>query len=154
MNKPPQVEMLLVEDNPNDAELTMRALKKAHFLNKVHWVRDGQEALDYLSCAGAYAGREKEDRPKLILLDLNMPKIGGIDVLKHIKSDARLRTIPVVVMTSSNEQPDVTQCYQLGVNSYIVKPLEFPAFAEAVTKIGMYWLMTNRAENDSSSVPI
>ncbi len=139
------VEILLVEDSPSDAELTMRALKKAHFLNKVNWVADGQEALDFLYATGTYTHRAGHESPTLILLDLNMPKIGGIEVLKKIKADERLRPIPVVVMTSSREQPDISECYQLGANSYVVKPVEFGQFAQAVAKIGMYWIMTNQA---------
>lgn len=144
MNEDQQVEILLVEDNPNDASLTMRNLKKGNFLNKLYWVKDGQQALDFLYCTGDYAARDEDDHPKLILLDLKMPKVDGIEVLQRIKSDERLRVIPVVVMTSSNEQPDVTESYRLGVNSYVVKPMEFGAFAEAVAKIGMYWMMLNR----------
>jgi CheY-like chemotaxis protein len=140
-----QVEVLLVEDNPHDAELTMRSLKKGQLLNKVHWVKDGQEALDYLNCTGPYAGRDVADHPRLILLDLKMPKVDGVEVLKRIKSDARLKSIPVVVMTSSSEPPDVLKCYQSGVNSYVVKPLELDEFMQAVSKIGMYWIMTYRA---------
>lgn len=139
-----QVEILLVEDNPHDAELTMRSLKKGQLLNKVLWVKDGQEALDYLNRSGVYSGRAADDQPRLILLDLKMPKVDGVEVLKRIKSDERLRSIPVVVMTSSSEPPDVVQCYQFGVNSYVVKPVELGEFMEAVAKIGMYWIMTNR----------
>jgi len=144
MNDYQQVEILLVEDNPNDAELTMRSLKKGNFLNKLYWVKDGQEALDFLYCTGAYAARDGADHPKLILLDLKMPKVDGIEVLQRIKSDERLRVIPVVVMTSSNEQPDIIESYRLGVNSYVVKPVEFGSFAEAVGNLGMYWMMVNR----------
>lgn len=144
MNDYQQVEILLVEDNPNDAELTMRSMKKGNFLNKLYWVKDGQEALDFLYCTGAYAERDGDDHPKLILLDLKMPKVDGIEVLQRIKADERLRVIPVVVMTSSNEQPDIIESYRLGINSYVVKPVEFGAFAEAVAKIGMYWMMVNR----------
>jgi two-component system response regulator len=144
MNDYQQVEILLVEDNPNDAELTMRSLKKGNFLNKLYWVKDGQEALDFLYCTGAYAARDGDDHPKLILLDLKMPKVDGIEVLQRIKANERLRVIPVVVMTSSNEQPDIVESYRLGVNGYVVKPVEFGAFAEAVAKIGMYWMMVNR----------
>ena len=144
MNDYQQVEILLVEDNPNDAELTMRSLRKGNFLNKLFWVKDGQEALDFLYCTGAYAARDGADHPKLILLDLKMPKVDGIEVLQRIKSDEHLRVIPVVVMTSSNEQPDIIESYRLGVNSYVVKPVEFGSFAEAVAKIGMYWMMVNR----------
>ena len=144
MNDYHQVEILLVEDNPNDAELTMRGLKKANFLNKVYWVKDGQEGLDFLYRTGAYAARDDDNHPELILLDLKMPKINGIEVLQRIKSDERLRSIPVVVMTSSNEQSDITESYRLGANGYVVKPVEFGAFAEAISKIGMFWLMVNR----------
>ena len=139
-----RVEILLAEDNPQDAEMTMRTLKKHNFLNSLHWVKDGQQALDFLYCEGAYAVRDNTVQPELILLDIKMPKIDGIEVLQKIKGDARLRTIPVVIMTSSDEQPDVAKAYELGVNSYIVKPVEFGAFAETVAKIGMYWIMTNR----------
>ena len=138
------VEILLVEDNPHDAELTMRSLKKGQLLNKVLWVKDGQEALDYLNRAGAYSNRGEDDHPRLILLDLKMPKVDGVEVLKRIKSDERLKSIPVVVMTSSSEPPDVLKCYQFGVNSYVVKPVDLGEFMEAVAKIGMYWIMTNR----------
>ena len=143
MNDYHQVEILLIEDNPNDAELTMRSLKKANFLNKLYWVKDGQEGLDFLYRTGAYAARD-DDHPKLILLDLKMPKINGIEVLERIKSDERLRSIPVVVMTSSNEQSDITESYRLGANGYVVKPVEFGTFAESIAKIGMYWMMVNR----------
>ena len=139
-----QVEILLIEDNPIDAELTMRSLKKANFVNKLYWVKDGQEGLDFLYRTDAYAARDDDDHPKLILLDLKMPKVNGIEVLQRIKSDERLRSIPVVVMTSSNEQSDITESYRLGANGYVVKPVEFGAFAEAIAKIGMFWLMVNR----------
>jgi two-component system, response regulator len=144
MNDYQQVEILLVEDNPIDAELTMRSLKKANFLNKVHWVKDGQEALDFLYCTGDYAARGGDDHPKLILLVLKMPKINGIEVLQRMKSDERLRSIPVVVITSSNDPRDITESYRLGVNGYVVKPVEFGPFAKTVAKIGMFWLMANR----------
>jgi two-component system response regulator len=140
-----KIEILLAEDNPHDAEMTMRTLKKHNFLNQLHWVKDGQEALDFLYCKGAYASRTTAEPPRLILLDIKMPKINGIEVLHKIKSDDKLRTVPVVVMTSSEEQPDIADAYRLGVNSYIVKPVEFGAFAETVAKIGMYWMVTNRA---------
>lgn len=144
MNNTNPVEILLVEDNPHDAEMTTRTLKKSNFLNPLHWVKDGQEALDFLFAEGAYADRKDADPPKLILLDIKMPKVNGIEVLKKIKLDERLRMVPVVIMTSSSEQPDVAEAYRLGVNSYIVKPVEFGAFAEMVAKIGMYWILTNR----------
>jgi len=133
-----QVEILLAEDNPHDAEMTMRALRKINFANKMHWAKDGQEALDFLF------GTPPQS-PKLVLLDIKMPKVDGIEVLRRIKTDERTRAIPVVVMTSSNEERDVLESYRLGVNSYIVKPVEFAAFVETVSKIGMYWMLTNRS---------
>jgi CheY-like chemotaxis protein len=144
LNAPEQVEILLVEDNPEDAEMTLRALRKRNLANHVHWVRDGEEALEYLFCSGRYDGRDQGHPPKLVLLDIKMPKIDGIEVLRRIKG-SDLRTIPVVVMTSSNEERDVLESYRLGVNSYIVKPVQFEAFVETVSKIGLYWVLTNRA---------
>jgi two-component system response regulator len=138
------VEILLVEDNPNDAEMTQRALNKHNLGNRVHWVQDGQEALDYLLCAGPYSGRDANRQPKLVLLDIKMPKVDGIEVLRRMKSDPATRDIPVVVMTSSNEEQDVVESYRLGVNSYIVKPIQFAAFLDTVAKIGLYWILTNR----------
>jgi two-component system response regulator len=141
---PGVVEILLVEDNPKDAEMTQRALRKHNLGNKLHWVKDGAEALDYLFCAGAYAARDADCPPKLVLLDIKMPKVDGIEVLRRVKENERTRLIPVVVMTSSNEERDVMVSYRLGVNSYIVKPIDFAAFFESVSKIGMYWVLTNR----------
>jgi len=138
------MEILLVEDNSKDAEMTRRALRKHNLSNRVHWVKDGEEALDYVFCRGAYAEREPLRPPRLILLDIKMPKVDGIEVLRQIKTDARTRTVPVVVMTSSNEERDVVESYRLGVNSYIVKPVEFAAFLEVVAKVGLYWVLTNR----------
>jgi CheY-like chemotaxis protein len=140
-----QVEILLAEDNPRDAEMTMRALRKINFLNKVHWVKDGEEALNYLMRTGEYSDRDAGNSPKLILLDIKMPKVDGIEVLRRVKSNDKLKGIPVVVMTSSNEERDIFESYQLGVNSYIVKPVEFGAFVETVAQIGLYWMLTNRA---------
>ena len=140
-----QVEILLAEDNPQDAEMTLRALRRNNLANQVHWVKDGEQALDYLFCTGAYAGRESCRPPKLVLLDIKMPKVDGIEVLRRLKEDEATRTIPVVVMTSSNEERDVLESYRLGVNSYIVKPVQFDAFLETVAKIGLYWVLTNRA---------
>jgi CheY-like chemotaxis protein len=131
------IEILLAEDNAEDAEMTMRALKRHNLGNKVRWVKDGAEALDYLFGG---AGRP----PKLVLLDIKMPKVDGIEVLRRLKADAATRNIPVVVMTSSNEERDVVESYRLGVNSYIVKPVQFEAFMETVAKIGLYWVVTNR----------
>jgi len=141
---PEQVEILLAEDNPEDAEMTLRALRRNNLANKLHWVKDGAEALDYLFCTGAYAGRDASRPPKLVLLDIKMPKVDGIEVLRRLKANAATRSIPVVVMTSSDEERDVFESYRLGVNSYIVKPLQFDAFIETVAKIGMYWVLTNR----------
>jgi CheY-like chemotaxis protein len=138
-----QVEILLVEDNPEDAEMTMRALRNRNLANQLHWVKDGEEALDYLFCTGKYAGRDPARPPKLVLLDIKMPKVDGIQVLRRIKG-SELKTVPVVVMTSSNEERDVVESYRLGVNSYIVKPVAFDAFLDTVAKIGLYWVLTNR----------
>ena len=138
-----QVEILLVEDNALDAELTMRALKNGGLANKLLWVKDGQEALDYLFRHGDYADRA-ETIPRLVLLDLKMPKVDGIEVLKTVKADERTRRIPVVVMTSSQEERDVAQSYDLGVNSYVVKPVDFNALADFARQAGYYWLAINR----------
>jgi two-component system response regulator len=144
MSRYEQVEILLVEDNPEDAEMTMRALRQRNLANQLHWVKDGEEALDYLFCAGAYAGRNPRQPPKLVLLDIKMPKVDGIEVLRRVKA-SDLKAVPVVIMTSSNEERDVIESYQLGVNSYIVKPVRFDAFLDTVAAIGMYWMLTNRS---------
>ena len=138
-----QAEILLVEDNPEDAEMTMRALRKRNLANHLHWVKDGEEALEYLFCAGRYASRDRTQPPRLVLLDIKMPKVDGIEVLRRVKA-SELKQVPVVVMTSSNEERDVLESYRLGVNSYIVKPVQFEDFMETVSKIGLYWLLTNR----------
>jgi len=138
-----QIEILLVEDNALDAELTMRALKKGKLANKLMWVKDGQQALDYLFRQGDYAQRD-DTHPRLVLLDLKMPRVGGIEVLKAIKADERTRRIPVVVMTSSQEDQDVAETYNLGVNSYVVKPVDFSALADIAGQAGYYWLAINR----------
>jgi two-component system response regulator len=143
-----QVEILLVEDNAEDAEMTMRALRQRNLANQLHWVKDGEEALDYLFCRGKYAGRNPNHPPKLVLLDIKMPKVDGIEVLRRIKT-SELKLIPVVVMTSSNEERDVVESYRLGVNSYIVKPVQFDAFLDTVAKIGLYWVLTNRVPQGS-----
>ena len=139
-----EVEILLVEDNPTDAELAIRALKKSNLANKLEWVKDGAEALDFLFATGAYMGRNVENGPKVILLDLRLPKVDGMEVLRRIKEDARTRTIPVVVLTSSKEDRDVAESYQLGVNSYISKPVEFDKFVKVVSELGIYWLLVNK----------
>lgn len=144
MNDAEQVEILLVEDNPNDAELTQRALHKHHLANAVHWVKDGAEALEFLFCEGAYAARAPST-PRLVLLDVHMPRIDGLEVLRRLRADERTRTLPVVIMTSSNHDRDVIESYQLGVNSYIVKPVRFEAFVETAARVGMYWLLLNRS---------
>ncbi|MBX7096017.1 MAG: response regulator [Flavobacteriales bacterium] len=141
---PSQVEILLVEDNRSDADLTIRALKKYNLTNHIVHLKDGQEAMDFIFCNGEFANKTMEEqRPKMILLDLKMPKINGLEVLEAIRTDVRTKTIPVVVLTSSREHPDVEKAYELGVNSYIVKPVQFDAFMEAVKEIGMYWMLLN-----------
>ena len=137
------IEILLVEDNPDDLDLSLRALRKARLANHIHVARDGAEAVDFLFGTGPHAGRNVENGPKVILLDLKLPKVDGIEVLRRVKGDPRTRTIPVVVLTSSKEQPDVAECYKLGVNSYIVKPVNFEGFAKSVADLGMYWLLLN-----------
>ena len=139
-----QLEILLAEDNAEDAEMTIRALKRNNLANHLHWAKDGAEALDYLFCRGEYAGRDPASPPRLLLLDIKMPKVDGIEVLRQVKASATLRSMPVVVMTSSNEERDVVESYRLGVNSYIVKPVLFEAFLDTVAKIGLYWVLTNR----------
>jgi two-component system response regulator len=138
------VEILLVEDNPNDVELTLDAFGENNISNHVHVVRDGAEALEYLFATGAYAGRKIEDSPRLILLDLKLPKVDGLEVLRQVKADPRTRRIPVVVMTSSREERDIVNSYNLGVNSYIVKPVDFQQFNEAARSLGFYWLLLNQ----------
>ncbi len=140
-----EVEVLIVEDNPSDQELTMRALRKKNLSNKIHIVGDGAEALDFLFGRGEYADRTMADIPKVVLLDIKLPKVSGIEVLQQLKADPKLRALPVVMLTSSREGPDVQECYRLGANSYIVKPVDFDKFTEAVVQLGFYWLMTNEA---------
>ena len=139
-----EVEVLLVEDNPTDAELCIEALKEYNLGNKLVWVKDGAEALDFLFCRGAYAGRNSAHVPKVVLLDLRLPKVDGLEVLRTVKADERTRTIPVVVVTSSKEDRDLVESYRLGVNSYIQKPVEFEAFAKEVANVGLYWLLANK----------
>ena len=139
-----QIEILLVEDSPGDAEMTLRSLRKHNLVNRVHWVKDGAEALDFMFRQGAYAQRDPNHALKLVLLDIKMPKVDGIEVLRRLKADEATRLTPVVIMTSSNEERDVFESYKLGVNSYIVKPVQFVSFLETVSKIGLYWLLANR----------
>lgn len=139
-----EVEILLVEDNPTDAELAIRALKKSNLANKLVWVKDGAEALEFIFATGAYSQRNVTNGPKVILLDLQLPKVNGMEVLRRVKEDARTHRIPVVVLTSSKEDRDIAESYQLGVNSYISKPVEFDQFAKVVSELGLYWLLVNR----------
>jgi len=138
-----EVEVLLVEDNPSDAELTLRALKKRNLANKLFHAKDGAEALDFIFAQGLFNYRRIENGPKVVLLDLKLPKVDGLEVLRQIKSDERTRKIPVVVMTSSREDKDLATCYENGVNGYVVKPVEFEDFSRAVSELGFYWLLLN-----------
>ena len=139
-----QVEILLVEDNPNDAELTIRSLKKHNLANNLEWVKDGAEALDFLFSAGSYLARNNLGMPKVVLLDLRLPKVDGMEVLRKMRADERTHLIPVVVLTSSREDRDIAESYQLGVNSYISKPVNFDEFVKTVAELGMYWLLLNK----------
>lgn len=144
MNEPAIVELLIVEDNPQDLELALRALRQAKLANHIQVARDGAEALDFLFCEGTFANRQLAAVPKVVLLDLKLPKVDGLEVLQRLKANPRTRTIPVVVVTSSKEQRDVLESYQLGVNSYIVKPVNFERFSAAVRDLGLYWLLLNQ----------
>ena len=143
MTEQHQVEILLVEDNPTDAELTLRAFKARNFANQVFTARDGAEALDFFFGDGSHPLRDIGVVPKVVLLDLKLPKVDGLEVLRRLKADERTRTIPVVILTSSREEPDIAAAYRLGANSYIVKPVDFEAFARAVSEVGLYWLLLN-----------
>jgi two-component system response regulator len=137
------VDVLLVEDNPDDIDLALFAFKKSNFSNRVHIVRDGAEALEYIFSTGQYSGRKIDHAPRLILLDLKLPKVDGLEVLRQVKSDPRTKNTPVVMMTSSREENDLIASYSLGVNSYIVKPVDFQQFVEATRTLGLYWLLLN-----------
>jgi two-component system response regulator len=139
-----QVEVVLVEDNPDDARLTIRALKKQNVANNLVHLKDGEEAIDFFFATGPYTGRNTSNVPKVVLLDLKMPKVNGIEVLAKLKADEKTRSIPVVVLTSSAEDPDIEKCYALGANSYIVKPVNFDDFTKAVSEMGMYWVLLNK----------
>ena len=141
------IEILLVEDNDGDAEMTIRALKKNGLANKLVHLKDGAQALDFLFAEGDYSGREISFKPKVILLDLKMPKVNGIEVLRTIRADERTSKIPVVVLTSSSEDPDIQTCYSLGVNSYVVKPVAFEEFFKAISNLGLYWIIVNKSPN-------
>jgi two-component system, response regulator len=142
---PPQRNILLVEDNPDDEALTLRALRKAHIANEVVVCRDGAEALDYMFGRGAYDGRDLTSRPQVILLDLKLPKLDGLEVLRQLRADDRTQTVPVVILTSSREEEDIARSYQLGANSYVRKPVDFVEFSEAARQLGMYWLLLNQS---------
>ena len=139
-----EIEILLVEDNPNDVELTLHTLEKHKFANLLHVVRDGEEALDFLFCRGLYERRHPNHSPKVVLLDLKRPTVDGLEVLRQIRANEQTRRLPVVIMTSSREERDVIESYKLGVNSYIVKPVDFEQFSEAVRQVGCYWLLLNQ----------
>ena len=143
MNDRDVVEVLLVEDNPQDAELTIRALRRHNLANQLFHVEDGAEALDFLFGRGKYEGRRTDVSPKVVLLDLKLPKVNGLEVLRSMKNDPQLQTIPVVMVTSSAEHPDVKAAYNLGANGYVIKPVQFDSFMEAMSKVGVYWLMVN-----------
>ena len=140
-----EVEILLAEDNESDAELTIRALRKNNLANKLVHLKDGADALDFIFAEGSYAHRDIQNTPRVILLDLKMPKVNGIEVLQKIKSDSRTQKIPVVMLTSSKEDPDIQACYKLGVNSYVVKPVTFEEFVKAVSDLGLYWMLLNHS---------
>ena len=140
---PSEVEILLVEDNPADVELTLHSLRAHNLSNRIYVVRDGEEALDFLFCRGAFGGRSFDHPPKLVLLDLKLPKVDGIEVLRAVKSDSRTKAIPVVILTSSKEEKDLVNGYHLGANSYIQKPVDFDQFREIVKQLGLYWLVVN-----------
>lgn len=143
------VEILLAEDNKRDADLTMRALKKKNLSNKIVWVKDGEETLDYLFARGEYKSRSIDDTPKVVLLDIKMPKVDGLEVLQEIRSHPKTENLPVVILTSSKEEKDIIKSYEYGVNSYIVKPVDFNKFLESVAEVGFYWLLLNQKPNKS-----
>ena len=146
-------EILLVEDNPEDVELTMHALRKQNLANDIHVVRDGEEALDFLFCRGLYEGRSFESPPRVVLLDLKLPKVDGLEVLRQLKSDPRTKPIPIVVLTASREEKDMVNTYHLGGNGYIQKPVDFDKFRETVIQLGLYWLVVNEPPPASAFQP-
>jgi CheY-like chemotaxis protein len=147
------VEILLVEDNPRDAELAIRELKRSNLANKLVWLKDGEAALEFIFGTGAPRGLEILHRPKVILLDLKLPKVDGLEVLQQIKADKIAKTIPVVILTSSREEEDLVRSYELGVNSYIVKPVDFDNFSQAVARLGLYWLLLNERPENLAAAP-
>ena len=148
--KTAEVEILLVEDNPKDVELTLHALRKENLSNRIQVVRDGEEALEFLFCRGTHSKRSFDNPPKLVVLDLKLPKVNGLEVLRAIKNDIRTRAIPVTILTSSNEDRDLVESYKLGVNSYIQKPVDFNQFRETVKQLGLYWLVVNQSPPSSA----
>lgn len=144
MNEIDAVEILIVEDDPRDAELTLRALKKNNLANSVFVAKDGEEAIDYIFCKGKFEKRNFNNPPKVILLDLKLPKVGGLEILRLVKGDKKTTHIPIVVVTSSREEPDMKEAYALGVNSYVVKPVDFDKFVNAMSSLGLYWLLVNQ----------
>jgi CheY-like chemotaxis protein len=140
-----QVEILLAEDDPDDLELTMRSLLDEHICNRIEVVRDGEEALDYLFCRGSHSGRDPDNQPRLILLDLKLPKVDGLEVLEQIKTHPRTKALPVVILTSSKQESDLVRGYQLGINSYIQKPVDFDQFQATIKRLGYYWILVNQA---------
>jgi len=144
-----EIEIVLVEDNPHDAELTQRALKSHNLANKLIWLKDGVEALDFIFAQGTYSDRLIDSPLKIVLLDLKLPRVNGLEVLEKVKSDQRTRTIPIVVLTSSSEERDIVTSYNFGVNSYILKPVDFDKFIDAVREVGLYWLLLNRPPGDA-----
>ena len=145
MNDFDDIDILLVEDNVSDAEMTKRALKKSAVANRLYWVRDGVEALEFVRCTGPFASRDRRHDLKLVLLDLKMPRLDGLDVLKELKADPATKRIPIVVMTSSNQERDIAETYRLGVNGFVTKPVQFDEFSTVVKEIGTFWLTINRA---------
>lgn len=141
------VEILLIEDNPHEAQLVIRTLKKNNLANRLLHIDDGEDALNFIFATEKYTDRQIEDHPKLILLDLKLPKVDGLEILKRVKSDERTKMIPVIILTSSREEQDLVRSYQLGVNSYIVKPVDFDSFSKAVTELGLYWMVLNENPN-------
>lgn len=139
------VEILIVEDDPRDAELTLRALKKNNLANNVYVAEDGEEALDFFFCRGKFKERTFQNPPKVVLLDLKLPKVSGLEVLRQVKNDVRTSHIPIVIVTSSREEPDMKEAYSLGVNSYVVKPVDFDKFVNAMSSLGLYWLLVNQS---------
>ena len=146
------VEILLIEDNPHEAELTMRGLKKYNFANKLHHIDDGVDALDFIFERGKYKDTAWSGLPRLILLDIKLPRVDGIEILRQLKGNEKTKSIPVVILTSSKENQDVKACYELGVNSYIVKPVDFDSFSKAVAELGMYWMLLNTAPDNRNNL--